>query len=87
MENTEMSFIEKLEDAFEELGKELKDGGVMIMIASEGRSLDGSLCYIEGNKTTAAILLADCAHQNKDLKRILERALIAAAMEEQMDNK
>ena len=87
MENKEMSFIEKLEDAFEELGKELKDGGVMIMIASEGRSLDGSLCYIEGNKTTAAILLADCAHQNKDLKRILERALIAAAMEEQMDNK
>lgn len=87
MENKEMSFIEKLEAAFEELGKELKDGGTMIMIASEGRNLKGSLCYIKGNKTTAAILLADCAHQNKDLKRILERALIAAAMDEQMDNK
>ena len=87
MENKEMSFIEKLEDAFEELGKELKDGGTMIMIASEGRNLKGSLCYIKGSPTTAAILLADCAHQNKDLKRILERALIAAAMDEQMDNK
>lgn len=82
-----MSFVEKVDAAYEELGMELKDGGIMILIASEGRSLDGSLCYIKGNKTTAAILLANCALQNKDLKRILERALIAAAMDEQMDNK
>ena len=83
----EIGFIEKFYAAGEELEKEIKDGGIMILIASEGRSLDGSLCYIKGNKTTAAILLANCAHQNKDLKRILERALIAAAMDEQMDNK
>lgn len=87
MEKKEMSFADKFEAAGNELEKEIKDGGVMIMIASEGRSLDGSLCYIKGNKTTAAILLADCAHQNKDLKRILGRALIAAEMDEQMDNK
>lgn len=87
MEKKEMSFVEKVDAAYEELGMELKDGGIMILIASEGRSLDGSLCYIKGNKTTAAILLANCALQNKDLKRILERALIAAAMDEQMDNK
>lgn len=87
MEKKEMSFFEKVDAAFVELGKELKDGGTMIMIASEGRCLDGSLCYIKGNKTTAAILLANCVHQNKDLKRILERALIAAAMDEQIDNK
>ena len=85
MENKEMSFIEKLEDAFEDLGKELKDGGTMILIASEGRSLDGSFCYLKGNKTTAAILLANCANQNHDLKRIFERALIAAAMDRLMN--
>ena len=87
MENKEMSFIEKLEDAFEELGKELKDGGTMIMIASEGRNLKGSLCYIKGNTTTAAILLEDCAYKNKNLKKILGRALMAGEMKEQMDNK
>lgn len=87
MEKKEMGFIEKFDAASNELEKKIKDGGVMIMIASEGRSLDGSLCYIKGNKTTAAILLANCVHQNKDLKRILERALIAAAMDEQIDNK
>ena len=87
MEKKEMSFADKFEAAGNELEKEIKDGGVMIMIASEGRCLDGSLCYIKGNKTTAAILLSDCVCQNNDLKRILERALIAAAMDEQIDNK
>ena len=43
MEKKEMSFIEKLADACEELGKELKDGGTMILIASEGSNLEGSL--------------------------------------------
>ena len=87
MEKKEMSFTDKFEAAGDELEKEIKDGGAMILIASEGRCLDGSLCYIKGNKTTAAILLANCACQDKDLKRILERALIAAAMDEQIDNK
>lgn len=85
MEKKEMSFADKFDAAFVELGKELKDGGTMILIASEGRSLDGSLCYIKGNKTTAAILLANCANQNKDLKRILGRALIAAEMDRLMN--
>ena len=87
MEKKEMSFIEKLEDAFEELGKELKDGGTMIMIASEERNLKGSLSYIKGNTTTAAILLGECAYKNKNLKKILGRALMAAELKEQMDNK
>lgn len=85
MEKKEMSFIEKFASAGNELGNELKDGGTMILIASEGRSLDRSLCYIKGNKTTAAILLANCANQNKDLKRILGRALIAAEMDRLMN--
>lgn len=85
MENKEMSFVEKLEDAFEELGKELKDGGTMILIASEGRNLKSSLCYIKGSPTTAAILLGDCASQNKNLKKILGRALIAAEMDRLMN--
>ncbi len=84
MQKKEMSFIEKLEDAFEELGKELKDGGTMILIASEGRNLEGSLCYIKGSPTTAAILLGNCAHLDKNLKKLLGRALITAAMEEQI---
>ena len=85
MEKKEMSFTDKFEAAGNELEKEIKDGGTMILIASEGRSLDGSLCYIKGNKTTAAILLANCANQNKDLKRILGRALIAAEMDRLMN--
>lgn len=80
-----MSFLDKFEAAFEELGKELKDGGTMIMIASEGRNLKGSLCYIKGSPTTAAILLGDCAFQNKNLKKILGRALIAAEMDRLMN--
>ena len=87
MEKQEMSFIEKFEAAFEELGKELKDGGTMIMIASEERNLKGSLSYIKGNTTTAAILLGECAYKNKNLKKILGRALMAAELKEQMDNK
>ena len=85
MENKEMSFIEKLEDAFEDLGKELKDRGTLILIASEGRNLEGSLCYLKGSPTTAAILLGDCAYQNKNLKKILGRALIAAEMDRLMN--
>ena len=85
MENKEMSFIEKLEDAFEDLGKELKDRGTLILIASEGRNLEGSLCYLKGSPTTAAILLGDCAYQNKNLKKIFGRALIAAEMDRLMN--
>ena len=81
MEKKEMSFIEQFEAACNELEKKIKDGGTMIMIASEGRNLKGSLCYIKGSPTTAAILLGDCAYQNKNLKKILGRALIAAEMD------
>ena len=87
MEKKEMSFIEKLADACEELGKELKDGGTMILIASEGRNLEGSLCYLKGSLTTAVIVLENRAQQKKKKKKILGRALIAAEMEELMNNK
>ena len=73
MEKKEMSFFEKVDAAFVELGKELKDGGTLILIASEGRNLEGSLCYLKGSPTTAAILLGDCAYQNKNLKKILAK--------------
>ena len=85
MEKKEMSFFEKVDAAFVELGKELKDGGTLILIASEGRNLEGSLCYLKGSPTTAAILLGDCAYQNKNLKKILGRALIAAEMDRLMN--
>ena len=84
MEKKEMGFKEKVETAGDELGKAIKDGGTMILIASEGRNLEDSLCYIKGSPTTAAILLGKCAHLDKNLKKLLGRALIAAAMEEQI---
>ena len=83
MEKKEIGFADKFEAAGKELEKELKDGGTMIMIASEGRNLKGSLCYIKGSPTTAAILLGDCAYQNKNFKTILEKALMYAELEEQ----
>ena len=83
MEKKEIGFADKFEAAGKELEKELKDGGTMIMIASEWRNLKGSLCYIKGSPTTAAILLGGCAYQNKNFKTILEKALMYAELEEQ----
>ena len=78
MEKKEMSFADKFEAAGKELEKAMVESNkdAMIMIAtSEGRSLDESLCYIEGNKTTAAILLAYAAIKDKGFKTILTNAI------------
>ena len=80
-----MGFIDKFKAAGNELEKEIKDGGAMILIASEKFDVKTSLCYFSGDKTMATILLAGCAIKDKDFKRMLERALKVAEMKEKMD--
>lgn len=87
MEKKEMSFKEKAEVAGDELEKAMKDGGAVILIASEVQDIDSSLAYLAGNQTTAIILLASLAHNNKQFRKMLETALIASYWKEQMDNK
>ena len=87
MEKKEMGFKEKVETAGDELEKAIKDGGTVILIASEVQNVESGLSYFAGNQTTALILLANLAHNDKQFRKILETALIAAELKEQMDNK
>ena len=87
MEKKEMSFIEKVEVAGDELKKAIKDGGAVILIASEVQDGKSSLSYFAGNKTTATILLANLAHTDKQFRKMLKTALIVSDCKEEMDNK
>ena len=87
MEKKEMSFIEKAKAAGDELNKAIKDGGAVILIASEVQDVKSGLSYFAGNQTTVLILLANLAHNDKQFRKILETALIAAEWKKQMDNK
>ena len=87
MEKQEMSFVEKVDVAGGGLKKEIKDGGAVILIASEVQDVKSCLSYLAGNPTTIVILLANLAHNDKQFRKILETALIAAELKEQMDNK
>lgn len=87
MEKKEMSFVEKVEVAGDELKKAIKDEGAVILIASEVQDVESGLSYLAGNLTTAVILLESLAHNDKQFRKMLETALIAAEWKEQMDNK
>ena len=87
MEKEEMSFSEKVEVAGDELKKSIKDGGAVILIASELQDVDSGLSYLAGNLTTAVILLTSLAHTDKQFRKMLKTALISAEWKEQMDNK
>ena len=87
MEKKEMSFKEKVETAGDELKKEIRDGGAVILIASEVQDVKSGLSYFAGNQTTAVILLASLAHNDKQFRKMLKTALIAAEWKKQMDNK
>lgn len=87
MEKKEMSFAEKFQAAGDELEKEIKDRGAMILMASEGLNVENAPVYLVGDQTTATILLASCAYYDNQFKTILERALMAAKMKEKEDNK
>ena len=82
-----MSFIEQFEAAGKELEKAMKEGGAMILIASDVQDVDSGLSYISGNLTTAVILLTSLAHTDKQFRKMLKTALIFAEWREQMDNK
>ena len=85
MEKKEMGFADKFEAAGDELRKEIKDGGAVILIASEVQDVDSSLCYFAGNKTTALVLLASLAHTDEHFRKLLEDALFAAAFKKQLE--
>ena len=85
MEKKEMSFKEKAEVAGDELNKAIKDGGTVILIASEVQDAESGFCYLAGNKTTALVLLASLAHTDEEFRKLLEDALFAAAFKKQME--
>ena len=87
MEKKEIGFADKFEAAGEELENAIKDGGAVILIASEVQDVESGLSYFAGNQTTAIILLASLAHTDKEFRKLLERAILAAELKEQMDNK
>ena len=83
MEKKELSFKEKVEVAGDELKKAMKDGGTVILIASEVQDVDSGLCYFAGNQTTALILLESLASTDKQFGKILATALLGAKLKEQ----
>ena len=85
MGKKEVSFKEKVEVAGEELEKSIKDGGTVILIASEVQDVESSLVYFAGNKTTALVLLASLAHTDEQFRKLLEDALLAAALKKQIE--
>ena len=89
MEKKEMSFIEIFGAAGKDLGKKLEksNNGAMIMIAAEELTSKNFYSNIQGKGFRIAALLACVASEEKAFKTILERALMAAELKEQMDNK
>lgn len=87
MEKKEMSFKENVGVAGDELKKAIKDGGTVILIASELKDVESGSAYFAGSQTTATILLASLAHTDKQFRKMLKTALIAAEWKKQMDNK
>ena len=87
MEKKEMSFKEKAEVAGDELNKAIKDGGAVILIASEVQDVKSGLSYFAGNQVTATILLASLANTDKQFRKMLKTALLSVEWKEQMDNK
>ena len=86
MEKKELSFTEKVEVAGDELKKAIKDGGAVILIASEVQNVkESGLCYLAGSPTTAKILLAGLAYSDTQFRKILESALKYAEWKEQME--
>lgn len=84
MEKKEMSFTEKVECAGDELKKAIKDGGAVILIASETQDAESRLCYFAGNRTTVLVLLASLAYTGEQFRKLLKVAIFAEAFKKQM---
>lgn len=73
MEKKEISFAEKFEAAGKELEKEIKDGGNMILIATNGD--DETYANIIGKSRSISALLAYAALKAEDFYEILANAV------------
>ena len=79
MEKKEMSFADKFEAAGKELGKEIKDGCTMIMMAIDDEREE--ICAnINGEAHKISALLAIAAFRDKNFKEILTNAIIGLEM-------
>lgn len=90
MEKKEMSFLDKFEAAFEELGKAMEESNknTMIMIAaSEGNDDSCVSASIKGKSHKIAKLLAYVAINDKGFKEILTGAIKGVEAWEQRNNK
>ena len=84
MEKKEMGFADKFEAAGNELGKEIKDGCAMIMIAtSEGNDERRVSASIEGKSAELSTLLAYVAIKDNGFKTILTNAIMRVEAYEQ----
>ena len=85
MEKKEMSFIEKFEAAGDELEKEIKDGGAMILIATNGG--DAQYGNIIGSRKGLSVMLAYAAIKSEGFYEILANAVKGIEMYREKHNK
>ena len=85
MEKKEMSFTDKFEAAGDELEKEIKDGGAMILIATNG----GDKAYVDimGNRKSLSALLAFAAIKSEGFDEILANSVKVIEMYREKHNK
>ena len=85
MEKKEMSFKEKVETAGDELNKEIKDGGAMILIATDRG--DETYVNIMGNRKGLSVMLAYAALKSEGFDEILANAVKGIEMYREKHNK
>ena len=86
MEKKEMSFIEKLEAAGNELEKKMEEeskNGAMIMIAAEETKEEGICANIKGKPVMLAAMLSYVACKDKGIRMLLIDAIKFVEMHEQ----
>lgn len=85
MEKKEMSFKDKFQAAGEELEKEIKDGGAMILIATNGG--DAQYGNIIGSRSSLSALLAFASLKADGFDEVLANAVKAIEIYREKHNK
>ena len=85
MEKKEMSFTDKFEAAGDELEKEIKDGGAMILIAANGG--DAQYGNIIGSRSSLSALLAFASLKSDGFDEVLANAVKAIEIYREKHNK
>ena len=85
MEKKEIGFADKFEAAGEELEKEIKDGGAMILIANNGS--DETYVKIRGNMKSLSALLAFAALKSEGFDEMLANAVKGIELYREKHNK